>query len=184
MSWTANQKHYQDVARGYWPAARLTTRLSWLTGGRPFALGPLQVYPKHWPSLCFDTVAHEAGHNWTYELLGWLVPVAGWFFGRAVRAWCGVPFFLLLYYAMPPWVGFAPCRAWFELLADRRRWRRMLAAGCPPSAVHARADRFGRVVNQSWAYGYALPWLGLRWYRRAARRVLRQAARTTHGAKY
>jgi len=168
VSWTANKNHYQDVARTFWPAARLTTRLSWLTGGRPFALGPLQIYAAEHHNLPFNTLAHEAGHNWTYELLGWTVPILGWFFGKTVRAWCGVPLFLLLYYAMPPWVGLAVFRCWFELVADRWRWRQMLHAGRTAGEVRNRADRFGRAVNHSCAYVFALPGIGPWWYRRAA----------------
>lgn len=173
MSWTENKDHYQAVARGFWPGATLTTNcvLSALTGGRPFAIGPWQIYRKDWDSIQFETLAHEGGHNWTYELLGWLIPVVGWFFGKRVRAFCGIPFFLLLYFLILFPIGVAVFRSWFELIADRNKWKYMISRGEGRVSVMARAEQFGKTVNSSSAYIWAFPGIGTWWYKLAAKRV-------------
>lgn len=172
MSWVGNKDHFQEVARGFWPGATLTTNrvLSAITGGRPFAIGPWQIYKKDWTSIRFETLAHEAGHNWTYELLGWLIPIAGWFFGKRVRAFCGIPFFLILYF-LPPFTLIMVFRCWFELIADRNRWRYMISRGEGRAAVLARAEQFGKTVNSTCSYLWAFPWIGPWWFRRSAKKL-------------
>jgi hypothetical protein len=84
MSWLSNKDSYETMAREHWPEVTLHEGSLF---GRAFALGPRQYHPAG-NSLQGDDLAHEAGHNKTYEALGWLVPIAGWFFGKRVRAWC------------------------------------------------------------------------------------------------
>jgi len=179
MSWEQNKEHYQEIAQGFWPGATLTTNrfLSMLTGGRPFALGPWQLYDKKWNSIRFDTLAHEAGHNWTYEILGWLIPILGWFFGKRVRAFCGIPLFLILYFIFPFPVGVAIFRSWFELIADRSRWRFMITKGEDRAAIVARAVKFGKTVNLSSAYIWAFPLFGVCWYKYSAEKLCEKMSR-------
>lgn len=196
-SWVDNKSNYQDVARGLHPGARLVTKDSWFFKvlaifAAPFvgyrywlehyaiALGPVQAYPRQWTDLRMGTIIHECRHSWQCEMLGWLIPIVGWFFGRTVRTWAGFPLFLILYFVVLLPIGLSVFKCWFELDADRAKWAWMLIQGEGPQIVELRAIDFGKTVNGR-GYGFAFPWLGRKWFRWAAKRLISkwQARSTT-----
>lgn len=195
ISWVIHRQQYQQIANKIEPAARLSTKESWLwkviaavlmvvtfggMGYRQFldqyaiTLGPLQAYPAAWTKLSTRLLVHECTHTTWCVWLGWLIPIAGWFFGRRVRAWCGLLPFGLLYLLvfLPFVVAYGRYRA--ELHADVVAWRWALANGYDASMVELMAaERAETVCGGSYGWSWPKP-LGRRGYSRAATKVIAQ----------
>lgn len=162
------------------------------------AIGPLQAYPAQWPDLRTGTVVHECRHSWQCELLGWVTGLSlagiavwlgltaswGYYFiaapivpmiscWRTYTTWVGLPLFLVLYFLVPFFIGLAIFKCWFELDADRAKWKWALAQGKGPEYVRDRAKKFGATVNGK-GYGFAFPIVGPKWFASAAEKVIRK----------
>jgi len=184
MSWVDEKEKYDAIARSIEPAARLTTKDSWLwtalwvvglvftvgllaikMGRKRFleeyatTLGPAQGYPSIFGALSKRLLVHECRHTTHCVWLGWLVPVFGWFFGRRVRAWCGLPIYAVLYLLFPVLpVGLNLGRWLFELDAEKTAWRWALRNGYPARSIVKRARDFGgRVCGGQYVWSW-LPW--------------------------
>jgi hypothetical protein len=194
MSWTNDRERYEAIAKEIEPAARLVTKDHWLWSALWWAgailtfgllalgmnrrrfldeyattIGPIQGYPKAWSRLSRRLFVHECRHTTHCVWLGWLVPIAGWFFGRHVRAWCGLPIYGVLYLALLPAV--LSLRFWIELDCDRTSWKWMLRNGYSATQVMDRARVFGATVCSG---RYFWPWLfwGRKIFERTARRIV------------
>lgn len=168
MSWTQRKDEYQALARSIDPSIRLVTKDSWpwkvmgalamvLTFGgvryRQFledfatTIGPIQGYPRHWPTLEARLIVHEARHTRQARWCGlWIHP------------WVGLPLFGVLYLLIFLPLGFAFFRWRFEIDAERASYRWMLQSGqYAPEDVRQRAQNFGETVC-SGSYGWS--WIG------------------------
>jgi hypothetical protein len=186
---------YEKLAKGFEPAAKPATKDSWVWkviavilhgvsfGGLPYrrfltevatTFGPIQAYPRELPSLSTRLLVHECRHTTQAVWLGWLFPVLGWFFGRRVRAYAGLPFMAILYLLFPllP-VALNVCRWLFELDADRASWRWMLDNGYSPDMVKLQAEEFAKDVCGG---PYVFAWLsflgGVAAFTRSAAKVV------------
>jgi hypothetical protein len=196
MNWVHEKHIYQDFARQRHPAAVLVPNDIWLgkvvavlrvifTFGfnsyRGFldstavAFGPVQLYPGHLRSLSRQRIVHECNHTQWCEYFGWLVPIFGWFFGRTVRTWVGLPLFLVFYFLVPLPFVFAFCRWQLELEADKESYRWLVEVGAHPDLIRTRALSFGKTVCSS-SYGW--PWLrkfgGVRAFTSAAEKIINE----------
>lgn len=175
-SWVIHKFKYQKIASSIESAATLSTKdsLLWKVvaavvmvctfGGisrRKFleeyatTFGPLQAYPRYWPSLSTRLLVHECRHTTQCLWFGYAVPIAGWFFGRRVRAWCGLPLYGIVYLLLFLPLGFAYFRYLFERDADRVAYRWALEEGYTPKWVTERARSFGLRVcggNYGWSW--------------------------------
>lgn len=194
MSWVDDKKSYVAFARQRHPAALLVTKDAWpwrvaAVFAAPFVgyasflsswattFGPIMGYPRSLPSLSRRLLVHECEHTAQCEYLGWAMPVAGWFFGRKVRAWCGLPLFAALWAVGGLPIFFCPGRFFLERGADRVSWRWMLENGYDASAVRERGLAFAeKVCGRS--YGWALPLMGRWLFRRAIEQEI-----SKHGKK-
>jgi hypothetical protein len=198
MPWTNDRAKYEQIARTIEPAARLSTKDSWLwtalwvvgvvltvgllaikMGRKTFlenyatTLGPIQGYPRGYSRLSKRLLVHECRHTTHCVWLGWLIPIVGWFFGRRVRAYAGLLPYAVLYLILLFPIGFCIGRWLFELDADRTSWRWQLRNGYTPEHVKERAGQFARKVcggQYVWAW---IPWLGgIAAFERAADKVI------------
>jgi len=179
-SWVECRDEYEDFAEDYFPAKILPNDAGWIkvvawikcivTFGvcKPqdfldrfaFTLGPNQYFPGSMNYLAERTIVHECRHSWQYSLFGWAVPIAGWFFGKRVRAWCGVPFFLFFYFILFLPLGLAYFRWILEADADYSECSWMIQNKYTKEEVMDEARGFGHLVCGS-DYGWAWPsWLG------------------------
>jgi len=159
------------------------------------AIGPVQAYPSQWGDLKIGTIIHECRHSYQCEVLGWLTPLVVALFGlllpwtwcwiplaaasllilpwgRTWRTWAGLPLFLVLYFTVLLPIGLSVFKCWFELDANRAHWRHMLAQGHSAKEVLIHAAGKSKSVNGK-GYGYALPWLGRKWFMWAANRTIK-----------
>jgi hypothetical protein len=184
---------YQVIATDIEPSARVVPKDHWVWTmfwflGLGFTLGilaavvplsswrrrastvaTLQAHPDIPSKL---TVAHEAGHNWQYQLLGWWLFFIAWI-NRSFRAWLGVVPFLLLYFVLPFPIFVCYGRYRLELSADKKRWKWMLESGqYTKTDVMLRAKKFGDVVAGK-QYGWCWPGFWVRWgFKRAAKKLI------------
>lgn len=182
-SWVNRRQLYDAVVREIEPASRLVTKDHWIwnavwwsaaiaTFGL-FAVGmpkkrffedyattlfPIQGYPKHWESLSTRLLIHECRHTAHCVWLGYLIPVLGWIpgsWGRHIRAWCGAPFYVLLYLFLILPVGFAIFRWLIELDCEITAWKWQLDYHYKPDQILSRAIDFGNRVcsgHYLWAW--------------------------------
>jgi hypothetical protein len=120
------------------------------------------------------TVAHEAGHNWQYQWMGWLFFPITWI-NRSFRAWMGAIPFLLTYFVIPFPVFLCYGRYRLELSADRKSWEWMLKSGqYTKTDVMFRAKEFSNIVAGK-QYGWCWPGFWVRWgFKRAAKKLFKQ----------
>lgn len=206
MSWTNEKKMYDAIVKEIEPAARLVTKDSWiwptlwwvatiLTFGL-FALGmskkvfleeyattlfPIQGYSSKWRTLSMPLLVHECRHTTHCVWLGYLVPILGWipgYHGRHLRAWCGAPFYTVIYVlALLPSV-FALGRWLIELDADRTSWRWQLRNGYRPWQVRQRAKAFGeKVCSGRYFWSWLKVFGGVALFRWTAERVIKDESR-------
>ena len=191
-SWIDNRQQYEAFAYTQHTAAVLVTKDAWpwkvvaafaalFVGYRSFltewatTFGPIMGYPKRWLQLSYRLLVHECEHSAQCEMLGWLVPVIGWFFGRKVRTWAGFPIFALLWATGGLPIGFCPGRFFLERGADRVSWRWMLQNGSTPDQIRARGMDFAAKVCGR-QYGWSMI-VGGKWlFRRAIEAEIRRAA--------
>lgn len=194
-TWTLSRFRYERIARSVSPAIRLTTKDAWpwrviawalflVTLGRlkrarfleDFAttIGPIQAYPRAWPTLRDRTVVHEGAHTLQFLAAAWFVPVLGWLrWWPTWTAFVGVLPMAVAYLLFPVPLLLAWGRYRLELAADARSWAWALEAGAlDPAGVRQRARAFAETVS-SWAYGRAWPraW-ALRGFARRAEAVI------------
>lgn len=204
-SWVIHKQKYQRIASEIEPAARLSTKdaLLWKAvaailmvvsfgrlGYRRFlddyatTFGPIQAYPVGLDGLSTRLLVHECRHTTQAVWLGWSFPVLGWFFGRRVRAYAGLPLMAVLYLLFPliP-VGMCLCRWLFELDADRASWRWMLRNGYTAGMVTVRAEEFARKVCGG-AYVFAWPnnLGGVSVFKNAAAKVIAEHGKAKAGS--
>lgn len=201
-TWVINRYRYERIAREIEPAAKLSTKdsLLWKTvavilhgitfGGFPYrrfltefatTFGPIQAYPREFETLSTRLLVHECRHTTQAVWLGWAFPILGWFFGRRVRAFAGLPFLFVLYLFPGPLlpVGFCLGRWLFELDADRTAWRWMLKNGYAPELVKLRAEEFGGdVCGKSYVFAWLKVLGGVSVFKRSAAKVIADAKRT------
>lgn len=201
MTWTSIRYEYQRFATRIEPAARVGTRDSWLwtaawivgvvftLGLLPLkvslrkwrediacAVGPWQGYPRRLPELRKELIAHECRHTTQSTWFGWLLfPLT--FFSRKVRAIAGFPFFLLVYYALPPFVFLAVGRFHLELDADRAAWRlalreRWMSTGEILVRAGNRAEALSSGIYVAWPRSWASAA-----YEKMARKLVHEATR-------
>jgi len=167
VSWVDRRDEYQALARRFDPACRLVVKEGWFWTALAYLLmvitfggvragdflnnyattiGPIQAYPRAWPTLDTRLLVHEARHVRQARVCGlWIHP------------WVGLPIYALLYLVLPIPLGLAWFRFWFELDADRASWRWALAeGGWAPEQVRLRAQSFALKVS-SGSYGWAMP---------------------------
>lgn len=181
VSWVIHKQTYEQIAAKIEPAARLSTKgkglwkvVDWFVPkDMAVTLGLLQRYPRHWARLSRRLIVHECTHTTQCVWLGWLIPIAGWFFGRRVRAWCGLlPFaFLYLLVFLPLLLAYFRYR--LELHADIVSWRWALANdGWAAGMVRLHAsERADSVCGRPYIWAWPKP-LGRRGYTRAADKVI------------
>lgn len=201
MTWVTRRYAYQKLADKIEPAARVGTRDSWLwtaawvlgvvatlgllplkvslrkwLEGIACAVGPWQGYSRFLPELREETVAHECRHTTQTTWFGWaLAPLT--FFSRTVRAIVGFPIFLLVYYAIPPFVYLAPGRFYLELDADRAAWRLALREGWMTTGeVLVRAGRRAEALSTGLYIAWPRPWASAA-YEKMARELVYEATR-------
>jgi hypothetical protein len=137
--------------------------------------GPTQKYPAGWDKLSKRLLAHECRHTTHCVWLGWAIPIVGWFFGRRVRAWCGLCLYAPLYLLVLLPMGLAYFRYQAELDADRFAYGWALRHGYEKERIVQRASEFAKLVSGG-SYGWAWPraWT-TRGFVRAADRALHDA---------
>jgi hypothetical protein len=147
---------------------------SFLTGWAT-TFGPIMGYPRSLLRLSWRLIVHECEHSAQCEMLGWFIPIVGWFFGRRVRTWIGFPLFALLWACGGLPVLFCPGRFFLERGADRVSWRWMLQNGSSPDEVRSRGMIFaGKVCGRQ--YGWSMPFIGRWLFSRAIEAEIRRAA--------
>ena len=204
MSWTDDRAKYEAIAETIEPAAMLVTKDSWfwpaawwtlvvVTLGL-FALGmskktfledyattlfPIQGYPSAWGALSTRLLVHECRHTTHCVWLGYLIPVLGWIPGRTgrhIRAWCGAPFYVVLYALFLLPTVFALGRWLIELDADRTAWRWQVRNGYKVEEVLERARAFGeRVCSGRYFWAWLKVFGGVSLYERVARGIAEAA---------
>jgi len=178
MKWIDKKEYYENIARDVTPASTLMVKegVFWtivayiqsaatlgikkphaILSDSAAALGPIQAFPRSFGILYPEEIVHEARHTLQMEICGWVIPVLGWFFGRKVRAWCGLPLFLILnLLPLPILVNYGRFR--LELDAESTAWRVGLKDGwLTPKEIKARAALFGRSMFML-DYFFAWPW--------------------------
>lgn len=203
MSWTDERAKYEAIAAEIEPAARLSTKDSafwvavWIAGvvltlgimavalpKRRFiddfaiTFGPIQSYPRSWPALSKRLLVHECRHTKQAVVMGWFVPILGWFFGRRVRAYAGL-LWMTVFYLLTPIIPIGLCvgRWLLELDADRTAWRWAIRNGYDaPMIKLAASERVDKVCGRSYLWAWP-KWLGGRaLYLSTAERVIEAAA--------
>jgi hypothetical protein len=204
MSWVDQRAEYEAFARSIEPAARLSTKDSWIwtavwiaavvltlglmaigMGRKKFieqfstTFGPIQAYPRQYPTLSKRLLVHECRHTTQAVFMGWFVPVVGWFFGRRVRAYAGLLPMAVIYLLAPiiP-IGLCLGRWLLEVDADRACWRwAMKFDGYDAGMIRVMAQERVEDVCGA-AYVWAWPkWLGGRaLYLSTAEGVIKAAA--------
>jgi len=176
-SWTTRWQEYQDLACQITPGVRLTTKDGWFWRCLAWALclaslgrikrdrflkeyattlGPLQAYPRHWPQIPLDLLAHETRHTRQFLVAGWFVPIAGWL-GQSVRAWVGLLPMTIVYVMFPVPALLAWGRFRLELDAESFAWKLGLERGwLSPNEVRRRAPLAAQQIA-SWMYLKAWP---------------------------
>lgn len=170
MSWTDNRSAYEALARDKNKDAILTTKDHWLWSAlwwlgvvltlglfavgisrkrflTEFAttIGPVQGYPKEWPSLDQVVVIHECEHVRQMQLCG---------FGNA---WVGLLLYTLLYILLPVPLGFAWFRYYFERRADEVAWKWAFEMGTMNlSEILAQSARRAKMVSGG-SYFWSVP---------------------------
>lgn len=183
MGWTSDKERLEELAHDIDPAIRLTTKNGWfwkaiawilfiITFGRfkremfleEFAttIGPIQAYPEAWSAAQVEgALPHEGRHTRQARA-----------FGLFLHPWVGLPPMAVAYLLLPLPMGFAVCRAWLELDADRCRWRVMLAQGAEPDHVRERAASFAETVSGA-AYAWSMPAADIKaWFLGEAEKVI------------
>lgn len=195
-TWTDHHGTHETVARSFEPAARLYTKDGWIWrpiaavvwalrfGRRPYrdfldnyatTFGPIQAYPRSFKRLSDRLLRHECRHTTQSVALGWFVPVAGWFFGRRVRAWAGLLPMAVLYGLVFFPFGLAYGRYWLERDADRAMYRWALSKGYSAQWVRDRAQEFaGDVCGAAYAWSWPSGW-GIRGFLRVANDEIKAA---------
>jgi len=196
-SWDDHRTAFEATARAFEPAARLCTKDSWVwhpiaavvwllrLGRQPYrnfldvyatTFGPIQAYPRSLKSLSSRLLCHECRHTTQAVFLGWFVPVAGWFFGRRVRAWAGLLPMGVLYGLVFLPIGLAYGRYWLERDADRTMYRWALKHGYDAQWVRDRSNSFARrVCGSDYAWAWPKGW-GIDGFLRVANDETRKAA--------
>ena len=106
-------------------------------------------------------VASAISGIWWVGLIAAVVPsivvflLVLWRPWKTIVAFAGLPLYAVLYLLLPLPAGLAFFRYYFELDADRFRWRHMLASGQGAPAVRNRAQRFAKTITSS---SYAWSW--------------------------
>ena len=176
MSWTDKRAEYEALAHSLDSSIVLATKDAWPWKVVAFMLmvvtfggikrkrfledyattiGPLQAYPRAWPSLPESLLVHEARHTRQCSWFGWAVPVLGWI--PRTRAWAGLPLFGLCYLILPLPIGFAWFRWRFELDAERAALRYRLGKGEPLDRLQTRALEFGdRVCGPDYGWSWVI----------------------------
>lgn len=203
-TWTEDRAHYEKLVAEIEPAARLVTKDSWiwpalwwaavvLTLGL-FALGmkkrvfleqfattlfPIQGYPSKLKKLSIRLVVHECRHTTHCVWLGYLIPILGWipgYHGRHIRAWCGAPFYTVLYLVAVLPTVLAVGRWLIELDCDKACWRWQVKHNYKVGEIVWRASNFGAKVCSGryfWAWLKVLG--GVRLFVWQANKVVRAA---------
>jgi hypothetical protein len=194
VSWTLKRTEYERIVEEIEPASVLTTKdhwifkviatlIFWMPNKRwleEFATTffPIQAYPSQFPSLSTRLLVHECRHTTHCVWLGYLVPILGWFFGRHVRAWCGAPFYIVLYaFTLFP-IGIAVTRWLIEFDCDYTSWKWQVRTKYKVYRITPRAKEFGAKVC-GWPYLISwFRWLGgIELFEWGARRALNSAQR-------
>jgi hypothetical protein len=196
VSWIDDREQYQAIAAKIDPAATLFTKDHWVWTaawiglivitlglaaiGMPLkkfleryatTLGPFHGYPSAWPALSKRLLVHECRHTTQFVFAGWFVPVLGWFFGRKVRAVCGLLPMAVVYGLVIFPIGLALGRWLLELDADRTSWRWAIRNGFGAGWVRERAARFGRqVCGGPYLWAWVLGGVGV--FERSAEKVI------------
>ena len=130
--------------------------------------GPLHAYPRQFDKLSKRLLVHECRHTTHCVWLGWLIPIVGWFCGRRVRAYCGLPLYALFYLLIFFPIGLAYFRYRIELDCDVAAYKWALNNGYDPNSVRERSIQFAEKVS-GWSYGKA-------WFRKCVLRGFQNAA--------
>jgi hypothetical protein len=199
-SWTEEFSQYQQIATDIEPASRLVTKdsmywdtLWWFAvvftlgifaafmskkkflGEFATTLFPIQGYPAAWSALSTRLLVHECRHTTHCVWLGYLVPVVGWIpgdKGRFIRAWCGAPFYVIIYLFLLLPVLFATGRFITELDCELTAWRWQLQNGYKPDEIQGRAAMFSSKLCGP-PYLFAVPsCIGKKIFKHAARKAI------------
>jgi len=189
MSWTKDFKRYEQIVEEIEPASVLITKdhwifkviatlIFWMPNKKwleeyATTFFPLQAYPSQFGALSTRLLVHECRHTTHCVWLGRLVPILGWFFGRHVAAWCGAPFYIVLYaFTLFP-IGIAVARWLIEFDAEYTAWKWQVRAWHKVQDIRPRAKSFGLKVC-GWPYFISwFRWLGgVALFEWGARRVL------------
>jgi len=138
----------------WWTAAVFTlSAFAWGIHRKTFferfatTIGPLQGYPKSWTyHQVLRVIIHESRHT---RQCRW--------FGLMIHPWLGLPLYFVLYSLLLFPVGLAYFRVWFEVDADKAKWKVLIAEhGWGPVQVTADAKRRAAMVS-SGLYFWPLP---------------------------
>lgn len=116
--------------------------------------GPFHAYPRQFEALGKRLLVHECRHTTHCVWLGWSIPIIGWFFGRRVRAYCGLPLYSILYLFVFFPIYLSYFRYLFELDCETVSYVWSLKNGYNYDQVKDRAEDMARQVY-SWNYGKA-----------------------------
>jgi len=203
MSWVDEKDRYEDIIEEIEPASIITTKDHWFWTvlwwtAVVFTLGlfvigmpkkrfleeyattffPIQGYPSIWEALSTRLLVHECRHTTHCVWLGYLVPILGWIpgkTGRHIRAWCGAPFYAVLYLLVVFPIGFSVGRWLIEFDADRTSWKWQAKYGYKLSEIVDRARGFGkRVCSGRYMWAWLRVFGGVALFEWAAKRIVKE----------
>lgn len=119
------------------------------------SIGPFHGYPRQWEKLSKKLIMHEGRHSWHCVLLGWSIPILGWFFGRRVRAIAGVlPYAIIYFFIIFP-IGLAVGRLLIEADAERVTYIYMAKNRYNDKEIYDRAyDQSKKVCGPHYFYSF------------------------------
>lgn len=185
MTWVDKKEQYEEIVNGIDGSIKLTTKDGWfwkfiswvlviVTFGKftrkmfltqyATTIGPIQAYPKEFPSLSEAILVHESRHT----------KQARWF-GLGIHPWIGLPFMAIAYVFLFFPIGLALFRYLLELDADKASWKYLLKNKMvSDDYIRVRANRFAEKIAGS---PYALAWpkkFVVKGFKKAAEKIIKE----------